>query len=475
MKPRCQKLHSLKLQSPKLRYLPLLLLILQSMHRKRQQKQQKQRSRRQQQLSEKAAVQRKKQSGKRQCRNRLPVIRDVWEMDYTIKNQKTVYLSAMRALACISVVILHSSYTVYGLHQDDIGDTPYLFIQIIVQLCMWAVPAFVMVTGALLLDPAKEVSAHKLFCKYIKRVFTALVLCGMLFRVFDMLMNREAFSAGGLAYGFREIYTGASWSHLWYLYLILGLYFLLPFYKMISAHASHADIRYLLVLMFMFFAVLPISDVWGDSTAFYINAADIYPFYLFLGYAMHSGIIRIGKRGGLVMLIAGIVLNILTAYFYYGKGMESFSFMIGYSGIPTIVLSAGAFACIQHCEWRSVLLQAVDRQSFGIYLIHLLFVRLIFRYMGVNPLDYPGAAGILLTAAIIAGVLAVSYGLCCLYSWSGSALCVFFTMHRKKCDSAARLTKVQCRINMMMKLLLIMVAEYEKKYCKRQAGCCCCI
>ena len=54
---------------------------------------------------------------------------------------------------------------------------------------MWAVPCFVMVTGALLLDENREVSFDKLFNKYILRVLGALVVFSMVFRIFDIIMD----------------------------------------------------------------------------------------------------------------------------------------------------------------------------------------------------------------------------------------------------------------------------------------------
>lgn len=96
---------------------------------------------------------------------------------------------------------------------------------------MWAVPCFVMVTGALLLDENREVSFDKLFNKYILRALGALVVFSMVFRIFDIIMDKESFGLKSILKGFYEIFTGTGWSHIWYLYLLIGLYLLLPFYK----------------------------------------------------------------------------------------------------------------------------------------------------------------------------------------------------------------------------------------------------
>ena len=58
-------------------------------------------------------------------------------------------------------------------------------------LLMWAVPCFLMVSGALLLNPAKEIPLKKLFGKYIKRMFLALLIFTFIFQLFDILMTGQ--------------------------------------------------------------------------------------------------------------------------------------------------------------------------------------------------------------------------------------------------------------------------------------------
>ena len=48
----------------------------------------------------------------------------------------------------------------------------------------------------------------------------------------------------------------------------------------------------------------------------------------------------------------------------------------------------------------------VDAQAFGIYLIHMVFVRLLFKYWMVNPYEYGGGA---LLIAIVPGIFILSF------------------------------------------------------------------
>lgn len=47
----------------------------------------------------------------------------------------------------------------------------------------------------------------------------ALVVFCLLFRALEILVNHEPVNAETLLSGFYEIFSGTSWSHVWYLYL----------------------------------------------------------------------------------------------------------------------------------------------------------------------------------------------------------------------------------------------------------------
>ena len=87
----------------------------------------------------------------------------------------------VRTIACIAIVFLHcvNSGRVYHAAAITPQQTAWAFAAC--SALMWAVPCFLMVTGALLLDPAREIGPKKLFGKYIKRMVEALVVFTLIF------------------------------------------------------------------------------------------------------------------------------------------------------------------------------------------------------------------------------------------------------------------------------------------------------
>lgn len=220
-----------------------------------------------------------------------------------------------------------------------------------------------------------------------------------------------------------------SWGHLWYLYLLVGLYLLLPFYKKIAAHSTKRELLYLIIVYAVFLSLLPMLDMleaWGIECGFYICVSLIYPLYLFCGHMLHEKKLPIGKgtAWGMVLISTGLI--VLLTKVRWDTGFEAMDQMWGYSSILVIVQTIGVFAVMETSE-SSTMTQAggsgesagklarlnrivtkLDECSFGVYLIHMIFVRLVLRYGQFNPYE---KGGIPIFAALIIGIFFGSYAI----------------------------------------------------------------
>lgn len=321
--------------------------------------------------------------------------------------------SLIRVLACIAVLLLHTVYTAVRLQAEQVTAMEHLVSMGIVNLMMWAVPCFVMVSGALLLAPERQVSYQKIFGKYIKRIVAALILFGMIFRIFDIVMDQEVLSISALMQGVLEIFSGTSWSHMWYLYLIIGLYLLLPFYRMVAAAAKQRDLCYLLLIYGIFLSLIPmIRALSGQQVGFYIHVSTIYPFYFFLGYGIQSGQLPLNKKMSLCLLLLGSGVILIGNWCRWRYDLPALEALQGYASIPVILQATGVFGLLRDAgipAWGRGFLMALDRCSFGIYLLHMIFVRLVLRYMNLNPYAQGPVWGIVYFAGLILGNLVISW------------------------------------------------------------------
>ena len=336
------------------------------------------------------------------------------DIDMSGTTKQHIYgFSYIRSLACIAIIILHTVYSAVLLFGSNIDAQTNIISMAVVDSMMWAVPCFIMVTGALLLETERKITYKKLFGKYILRIFAALAIFGMVFRVFDIIMDKEPISVAAFLKGLYEIFTGTSWSHIWYLYLLIGLYLLLPFYKKIVDNSSTKEIKYLLVVYIVFLSILPVLEIWGINCGFYIHVSTIYPFYLFVGYAIYKHIFCPGKAVSLAILVISTLLIISWTVARWVYDIPSMEILWGYSSFFVIMQAVGFFTLLKDVKdtgLRAVkwVLLKLDECSFGVYLIHMIFVRLILRYMEFNPYEN---GGILVFVLLIIGILIISYAI----------------------------------------------------------------
>ena len=328
---------------------------------------------------------------------------------YSTEMKRNAAYSNIRAIGCLAIVVLHTFYACLG--TEGITPGQRLMCLRVRNSMFWAVPCFVMVTGALLLDPAHDVTWDKIRRRYLPRILRALAVFTLLFLLFDAFVSGEGLSPGLVRDWVMKMAADTGWSHMWYLYLMTALYLMLPFYRMITAAASRRELGRLLLLYLVFQSVLPAAaKLWGNDFGFYLCVNTVYPLYLFAGYAITSEETET-VNGGADLLLRGILpsvcgLALIWWFTWMGASAEgeTFSKMVGNYSFPGVVLlSAGVFRILRRLANRPCrFLQALDRNSFGIYLIHMLFLKLGVVVMKVNPFILPGGLGVLLMAAAAA-------------------------------------------------------------------------
>ena len=304
--------------------------------------------------------------------------------------------SYIRIIACLFIVLLHTVFASTIYYKDTAGANQILFAQMTQHLLMWAVPCFLMVTGALLLQPEKVISAKKLYGKYIRRVAVALIVFTLVFQIIDFKIGEEESIVKGWL---SNLFQGHSWAHMWYLYLMIGLYLMIPFYKMITEKATDRQLWCLTGIIILFVSILPMVQICGLECGFYIPTAIIYPAYMLMGYLLFKN--PVSYTTAIIMtavptgLLAGLSLAGVTADIF------------GYDSILVIIQAAGIFSLmnmIQIPVGRFV--KTLDDCTFGIYLIHMVGVKMTMKVAGFNPYKYgPLAFAAMVIAFFIAAFI----------------------------------------------------------------------
>ena len=307
-------------------------------------------------------------------------------MDHNLAS-KQADISIMRVTATLAVIFLHTCNTISNnAHNYNLSETQMLFLTSGTYLMNWAVPVFLMITGALFLSKKKVITYRECLLKYSKRILLALFVFGIPFSMLEIIMNTKRIDAVIFPEAILNVLTGNSWSHLWYLYALIGIYLVLPLIKAFVDKAERKDIEVILVVLFVFNFVLPvINKLFNIHIAFELPISSFPIFYVLLGTYMYRETPRMfrDKRACIGILLGAfmvlLVINRLTVP--YGGAL------LGYNSPLIVVIASMVFLLLKGSTIKaSDHLWRLDRLCFGVYLVHPVFINFVYKFMKVTPL-----------------------------------------------------------------------------------------
>lgn len=307
----------------------------------------------------------------------------------------------MRIIACFAIILLHSLFASTVYYGESMSSFDIAFERIFEHLLMWAVPLFLMISGALLLDPEREVTIKKVYTKYIRRLLTALIVFTLVFQILDYVMEG---ADGIFSEWIHDLISGQSWAHMWYLYMMIGIYITLPLYKRV-AMAGKKLVAYTIIILVVFTSVVPMIGSFGYEIAFGIPTATVYPVYLFLGYYFCNN--RLSAKASFCFLAVGTAVIAVTSYIGTSEWMLAFS---KYNSIFVIMQTVGIFGLLYRVNFReNRFAESLNQCSFGIYMIHMIGVRAVMKWLEVDPYVYGPMFFILMGIVLFFVSYAVTY------------------------------------------------------------------
>lgn len=330
-----------------------------------------------------------------------------------MKQNRVVFLDYLRAFACFLVIMVHSSEAFYGT-----GDIPVLSESHRLWIAIWdgmsriSVPLFV-ITSAYLLVPMKE---NQSWGEFYKRRFLRILPPMAVFMVIYALL--PVWQSGGswkemcIAVCKLPLNFSSNAFHLWFMYPLIGLYLLIP---ILSPWLRTATARQeqMFLLLWALTTCLPFvnkfyGDVFGQcwwNQYHMLYDFSGYPGYLVLGHYIRYHIDWSRARRyaiGLVCLLGGSAFTILSFYLQAKPGtpqlLSDLEVAWCFCIINCVVATFGAFLLFTTIQKESRgygMFKSLSMNSYGMYLMHLLWLPFWFRL--VQPHTSVGIAIPLIT------------------------------------------------------------------------------
>ena len=274
----------------------------------------------------------------------------------------------------------------------------------------WAVPVFVMISGALFLS--RDIPVRKIYGKYIFRIFTAFVFWSFFHAIADYAMKRDIYGA--------VVHFITGHAHMWFLYMIVGLYMIVPFMKRIAE--SEFLTKYFLVIAFFFTFLFPeavnIISLFSEDlskladgviNSFQIKFTAGYVGYFLLGYFLNNA--QISRRAeriiyflGIISVIAGILLSVIDAM----RANKESAVFYEHLTANNLLGSIAVFIFFKSkFNYPSRIIRALSQYSFGAYLVHYIVIGIVVRFC-ISPSAFSPVFSVPVISVI---VFVISFGI----------------------------------------------------------------
>jgi len=252
----------------------------------------------------------------------------------------SVPVNLIRTVAIVGVILLHAANDLTSQQMNWFEIIRWNTVDVYQSIGRLGVPLFLLLTGALLLQPSKLTEPIGVFFKKrVARIGLPFIFWGAIFFAWDFLVihqiNGQPITSSSILQG---LLTGPYYQ-FWYLYLLLGLYLVTPILRIVMAHANRDLIKYILVLWFLGATVVPtvalVTPLHLDTNVLTITG---YVGYFILGAYLLT--IQISRSKLALYTVVGIALTAIGTYVIAATvgGTEMYFFQ-GYLS-PTLILAA---------------------------------------------------------------------------------------------------------------------------------------
>lgn len=290
-------------------------------------------------------------------------------------------LDNLRVIATIAVIVVHASAGLveqFGKVEFSWWATGMTYNII----SRFAVPIFVMISGALLLSkdyPLSEFLRKRVIRIVLPFLFYALFYL-LYYYIIRLLYGHQNSPSQTFDWLVRMIRKGVVY-HFWFVYMIISLYLFAPIIGRWIRAASEKEVLYFLGLwMISNLLTLPFFKTYHFKVE--LSHFTGYIGYFVLGYYLSNKEFTIsskGRRIGLFLFVLGTSLTVGVTLIWSYLGNAPHSDLVSYFYPNLIITTIGIYLFFKYnmANVRSLvrMKELICKHSFGIFLIHILVLK----------------------------------------------------------------------------------------------------
>ncbi|WP_261816387.1 acyltransferase [Vibrio gallicus] len=285
------------------------------------------------------------------------------------------FFDLARCVAAVAVIAIH----VLAPYRYQFGDIPFneWFTAISVNsVSRWAVPVFILITGALMLSDKREFDLGYYMRRRLGKVLVPFVAWSLFYAYFSG-WSLHGFDAAHATQVLTNSLDKATYYHLGFFYYFIPLYFVIPLYQ-------------LFVRRYDDWALYALTGLWLLTTGLFLLRIDglwsaqlwLYSGLLPLGYILYQKV-PLNRRSVFVFVVLGLAAFSATIYQVVQMSLEANKYAFGrwlsYKTLNTVLAASMVFMVCRYVgenlsEKTDKVVSFISQHSLGIYILHPIFL-----------------------------------------------------------------------------------------------------
>lgn len=314
-----------------------------------------------------------------------------------VSSKRHYGLDLLRVLACYMVIQIHAGEFYYIGPGGAVLNTPDSHIvgwyNSLLRVC---VPLFVMLSGYFLFPVG---DTRTFFKKRMSRVALPFVVWCILYAFYQYFMGQVTLTNALINISKIPVNFGVEIGHLWFVYMLLGLYLFAPLISDWVQKSSKKNMEFYLMLWALTLCVpyihLVFANIWGEC--FWNQTPMLYYFSGFLGYIILANYIKRFHAEpkkwnyslGILLIVTGYAIT--TSGYLSRLSTEQYNSTLeltwGFETINVAMMTAGLFLLLKNITIRNTattgsrIVMDISAKSYGIYLAHIMVLNAVYGYL----------------------------------------------------------------------------------------------
>lgn len=327
--------------------------------------------------------------------------------------ERKEYIDILRVLAAFGVITVHvSQKNWYGY----IGSFDWRVFTVYTSIARVSVPIFFMISGCLLLN--RKYTIKEIYKKIFKLV-VFLISWSLIYKIVQ-LPNRN--NMGGVLEAVKEIVSGDTPVHLWYIYSMIGIYIAIPLLVKMVDKCEKNELLYCVVVCFALGMSCKFTREFGKLNFLANNLKKLnsgyeigYISYFILGYYVDK--YDIAKKKRIILYVMGVTSLLITMELVIRDCIINQNFMERcwtYNSPLITIASCAWFVFIKNIApkfkpKKRLLFRKITNKSLGIYAVHVLIILLVWK-TGLTTFSFNSILSVpLISLLVFAGSYVVSF------------------------------------------------------------------